>query len=121
MFVYNSAAQRELVALAQLAEIKGKKVSQTQEGTVDLDQMFTFLAEAPKEVKGEADYLATLNQELDAMFRESQVSKWNTSNPDRPVLTSTWTDWKLSEKLNLPSFAESAEISSWSWTNCLRL
>ena len=68
------AAQRELYSLARMAEFKVGAGLTSSSGDVDLDKMFTFLAEAPKQVKEEKDFLTDLNKELDTMFQASQVS-----------------------------------------------
>ncbi|XP_065184924.1 unconventional myosin heavy chain 6-like [Sycon ciliatum] len=65
------SAQRELYSLAKIAESKVDKALGSG-GTVDLDKMFTFLVEAPKEVAKEQDFLSDLNKELDGMFQSSQ-------------------------------------------------
>lgn len=65
------AAQKELILLAEIANKKVEKAV-TKKGQVDLDQMFTFLAEPPKpDGDEEKSFLDSLSEDLETMFKES--------------------------------------------------
>ena len=71
------AAQKELILLAEMATRKAEKtIKHVQKGQVNLDEMFTFLAEPPKP-KGdeEKQFLASLADDLEAMFRASDGAR----------------------------------------------
>ena len=78
------AAQKELILLAEMASKKAEKVI-TKKGEVNLDDMFTFLAEPPKP-KGneEKEFLATLADDLETMFRASDGARQPMKKPKRP-------------------------------------
>ena len=70
--VYHRAAQRELYSLARIAEIKSQKTKKAT-GEVDLDAMFEFLSAKPQpHGADEMAFVSQIQNELDAMFRESQ-------------------------------------------------
>ena len=87
-------AQRELLTLAKIAEHRSKKAVKTT-GEVDLDEMFKFLADNPKTTTGkeEANFLASITDDLEQMFRKADaasepVRKPSRSAPQAPVQAS---------------------------------
>ena len=70
-------AQKELILLAEMANRKAEKtIVKKEKGQVDLDDMFTFLAEPPKP-KGneEKQFLDALAGDLEMMFRTSDGAR----------------------------------------------
>ena len=90
------AAQAELIMLAQMANKKAEKMVD-KKGQVDLDEMFTFLAEPPKPKGGEEQkFLSGLANDLETMFRASEgarqpMKRYNSlaSKPPAPMPVST--------------------------------
>ena len=80
------AAQMELLTLAKMAEHKSKRAV-TKSGDIDLDAMFTFLAEEPKPSgKQEKAFLDSITADLEKMFRAGEAaSEPAVRKPSRPA------------------------------------
>lgn len=79
------AAQMELLTLAKMAEHKSKKAV-TKTGDVDLDAMFTFLAEEPKPSgKQEKAFLDDITADLEKMFLAGEAASEPVKKPSRPA------------------------------------
>lgn len=79
------AAQMELLTLAKMAEQKSKRAV-TKSGDVDLDAMFTFLAEEPRPSgKQEKAFLADITADLEKMFRAGEAASEPVRKPSRPA------------------------------------
>ena len=79
------AAQMELLTLAKMAEHKSKKTV-TKTGDVDLDAMFTFLAEPPKPSgKQEKAFLDDITADLEKMFLAGEAASEPVKKPSRPA------------------------------------
>ncbi len=80
------AAQKELILLAEMANRQAEKtIVKKEKGQVDLDDMFTFLAEPPKP-KGneEKEFLDTLAGDLEMMFKTSDGARQPMKKPKQP-------------------------------------
>ena len=79
------AAQRELISLAQMANMKAEKTVDNK-GQVNLDKMFLFLKEEPQP-RGDEEktFLRRLSQDLEVMFQESEGAKLPMKIPSRPA------------------------------------
>lgn len=80
------AAQMELLTLAKMAEHKSKRTV-TKSGDIDLDAMFTFLAEEPKPSgKQEKAFLDSITADLEKMFQAGEAaSEPAVRKPSRPA------------------------------------
>ena len=79
------AAQMELLTLAKMAEHKSKRTI-TKHGDVDLDAMFTFLAEQPKPSgKQEKAFLDSITADLEKMFLAGEAASEPVRKPSRPA------------------------------------
>ena len=77
------AAQMELLTLAKMAEHKSKRTV-TKTGDIDLDAMFTFLAEPPKPTGvQEKAFLDGITADLEKMFRAGEVASEPARKPSR--------------------------------------
>lgn len=79
-------AQKELLTLAKIAEHRSKKAVTTS-GDVDLDQMFKFLVDDPKKEIGkeEANFLASITDDLEQMFQKADAASEPVRKPARPA------------------------------------
>jgi hypothetical protein len=77
-------AQKELLTLAKIAEHRIKKAVKNT-GEVDLDEMFKFLADDPKKTSGkeEANFLASITEDLEQMFRKADAASEPVKKPSR--------------------------------------
>ena len=79
------SAQMELLTLAKMAEHKSKRAV-TKSGDIDLDAMFTFLAEEPKPSgKQEKAFLDSITADLEKMFRAGEAASEPVRKPSRPA------------------------------------
>ena len=79
------AAQMELLTLAKMAEHKSKRAV-TKSGDIDLDAMFTFLAEQPKPSgRQEKAFLDSITADLEKMFRAGEAASEPVRKPSRPA------------------------------------
>ena len=76
-------AQKELITLAEIANKKAEKTVD-KKGQVNLDEMFTFLAEPSKPKENEEkDFLSDLTHDLEAMFQASDGARQPMHKPMR--------------------------------------
>lgn len=78
-------AQVELLMLAKMAEHKSQKAITTS-GDIDLDKMFTFLADDPKPTgQDEVKFLSGIADDLEQMFRKADAASEPAHKPSRPA------------------------------------